>query len=134
MSFAAAAGGALLVSPHGETVLAAGAVGELDAMNIVRRARHCGPRFRRGDACVYVLPVARGWLLLGISLFPIAPEIVIGRLERAARVLALALADRPAAEPGGGPAGGAPAAAFVPTDAGWKESGGTTSSPSSLYR
>ncbi|MCW5813343.1 MAG: hypothetical protein KIT84_20105 [Labilithrix sp.] len=38
MSFAAAAGAALLVSPHGEVVLADGALGEVDAMHIARRA------------------------------------------------------------------------------------------------
>ena len=117
LSYAGVTGGALLVSPSGDVVLASGAADEADADRIVRAATALGAAgelrsFRMGKTCVHAGPVSRGWMLCILSTGGVHPSAVIERLRRASHVLALALVDVVPSNTGESGSGGAPATAF----------------------
>lgn len=119
LSYAAVAGAAMLVSPLGAVVLFSGDAPEVDADKIARIASALAAgrdarSFRVGAMCVHAAPVCLGWTLCVLSTAGVHPSFVIDRLQRASRVLALALTDVVGTGTSGGSgSGGAPAEAFA---------------------
>ncbi|MBX3193322.1 MAG: hypothetical protein KF819_40445 [Labilithrix sp.] len=121
LSYAAAPGAAMLVSPAGDVALFSGAALELDLARVARAASALGATrelasFHVGDACAHVATVCHGWTLCVVSTAGVHPSFVIERLRRASAVFAMALLDGSAGGSGshgdtGG--GGAPAEALA---------------------
>ncbi|AKV02285.1 hypothetical protein AKJ09_08948 [Labilithrix luteola] len=98
VDYAAAGGGAILVSPAGDVVLSRGTNDDLERRLVVRTARQLGgaerlASFQVGRFCVHAAPVRDGWMLCTLSCASISPTILVDRLKRASHVMALALLD-----------------------------------------
>jgi hypothetical protein len=125
LEWAAIAGAAVLLSPEGIVVATAGRDTDLAEARIARVLRE-----RRGsvagevrsfslrpDACVHALALGMGWTLCVVSTLGVRPRVVLERLRRAGRVLALAFVEGALPTPGergrGSGGGGAPAEVFA---------------------
>ena len=109
MEWAAATGGAALVSPDGRVALAKGSV-DVDLAHVAHMARRLDAArhdvsFRTRDVCVLAGPVGHGWALCIVSTPDVVPAATTERLHKAARLLALALADVPPPRGSGTPQG-----------------------------
>lgn len=98
VDYAAAGGGAVLVSPTGDVILSRGTIDDLERRLVVRTARQLGAgdglvSFQVGRFCVHAAPVRDGWLLCTFSCTSISPTVLVDRLKRASQVMALALVD-----------------------------------------
>jgi hypothetical protein len=118
LSYAAVPGAAMLVAASGAVVLYSGEVSENDASRIGKAVaalggHHDGSSFRVGTTCVHGALVCQGWTLCVLSTSGVHPSLVIERLRRASKVLALALFDGvPPDSAGSAGSGGAPATAM----------------------
>ncbi len=110
----------MLVSPAGDVVMTSGDLAEVDLAHVARVAHGLGGggdvvSFKHENVCVHAAPVAVGWVLCVLSTVGAAPNVIVERLGRASRVLALALADGPGPvrDDGGAGGGAAPAEVFA---------------------
>jgi len=115
LSYAAAGGAAILISPLGDVALLEGSAPEVDLARLARVVQgRCGSSvtvsFAWQSTCVYATPISMGWVLCVLSSSGIHPGHLIDRLRRASAVLALALSD-------GGPSGGGRGSSGPPTGA-----------------
>lgn len=106
VDYAAAGGGAVLVSPAGDVILSRGSIDDLERRLVVRTARQLGATerlasFQVGRFCVHAAPVRDGWILCTLSCASISPTILVARLKRASHVMALALLDNGTSKPNG---------------------------------
>jgi len=103
LDYAATAGGAVLIDPTGQVVLASGVVAEDVIVHAARHGAPTSPRsFAHDGSCVHARPIEDGWWLCVVPATGVSPVLAAKRAERAAHVLWLALCDRPRAAGGGG--------------------------------